>query len=88
MAAAAGFGFLLTGFVVAMGSAHNASAYSSDEILLLANAAEQRGQYETAIERLQELEGRIDAPAEHAAIAKRIAALRGAQTGAALGQAR
>ena len=57
-ASAAGL-FLVSGFVVGLSSVEPAERYSNDEILLLANDAEQRGRFDLAIERLEELNRRV-----------------------------
>lgn len=81
--AALGFGgaFIATGFVVAMGSAEREPRYSSDEILMLADAAEQAGQYETAIDRLEELDGRLSNVEASERIRSRIQKIRNWQAG-------
>lgn len=64
--------FIVTGFFVAVGSIERAPRYSADEILLLANAAEQAGQYEIAIDRLEELDDRLSSGEGSERIQKRI----------------
>ncbi len=79
-----GAAFLIAGFAVAVGSSPNVgSRYSTDEILLLANAAERRGQYETALDRLAELESRMPTSGARAAIKQRIERVQAAQSRAA-----
>lgn len=85
LAGSTGTIFLIAGAAVAIGSSPNAGgAYSADEILLLANAAEQRGQYETALERLAELEVRLEAEGAQEAIRQRINRVQAAQSRAAI----
>lgn len=76
MTAIFGAGFVMTGFVVMAGSSPGASRYSSDEILLLANSAEQKGQYETAIERLGEFKQGLPDEKAQQLVEERIDALR------------
>jgi len=80
-AAAAAVLFCLAGFFVAVGSSKDVYNYSADEVLLLANDAERRGQYETAIDRFQELKGRLNAQGARDSIQKRIDRLQAAQAG-------
>ncbi len=87
MAAAAAFGtgviFLIAGAVVAAGAGDRVPQYSTDEVLILANSAEQSRQFETAIDRLKELEQRLDSPEAREAIRVRIKKLKAMQAGIA-----
>jgi len=76
--------FLVSGFAISLGTISRPDQYSTDEILLLANSAEQRGQYETAIDRLEQLRGRLNAQAAQDVIQKRIDRLQAAQSGIGL----
>lgn len=76
--------FCLSGVAIGIGSSRHVYNYSTDELLLLANDAERRGQYETAIDRLQELEGRLNGQAAQDNVAKRINRLQTAQSGSLL----
>lgn len=73
--------FLVTGFAVALGSGDRVPRYSTDEILLLADSAEQAGQFQTAIDRLQELEARLDSAEAQTKVQRRIDRLQGMQAG-------
>lgn len=75
--------FLVVGLFVALGSVDRDPVYSTDEILLLANSAEKSGQYQTAIDRLEELQQRLDSTEARNAVGARIDKLQAAQAGAA-----
>lgn len=47
--------FLLTGLVIGLGSIERAPSLTKDEIIILVNAAENRGDFETAIGHLEQL---------------------------------
>lgn len=78
----AGVLFFLTGFAVAVGSQRETYSYSTDEVLQLAQSAEQRGQYEIAITRLKEARDRVDSAPGRLALERRIAKLQAIQSGA------
>lgn len=80
-AGAAAILFCLSGLGIGLSSAKGVYNYSADEILLLANDAERRGQYETAIDRLRELKSRLNAQAAQDNVQKRIDRLEAAQSG-------
>lgn len=73
--------FVVSGIAISLGTISRPDQYSADEILLLANSAEQRGQYETAIDRLEEFRSRLKAQAAQEQITKRIDRLQAAQSG-------
>lgn len=76
-----GGAFLVTGLFVAGGSTETRYEYSTDEVLMLANAAEQAGQYEIAIDRLEELDKRLNDVDGSERVRKRIKKIRGWQAG-------
>lgn len=81
VAAAFGAVFIAAGLFVGVGSAEREPRYSADEILILANAAEQAGQYETAIDRLEELDARLPGEDASERVQKRIRKIRERQAG-------
>lgn len=81
----AGVLFLITGFAIALGSQAPVYNYSTDEILQLAQSAEQRGQYEIAITRLEEAHRRLESTPGRLALKRRIARLQAIQSGAPAG---
>jgi hypothetical protein len=87
MAAAMALGaaglFLLSGFAVALGSADRAPDFSTDEILLLADSAENSGQVQTAIDRLEELKQRLNNTEARTKVQRRIDKLQASQAGQA-----
>jgi hypothetical protein len=80
-ALAFGGAFLVSGFFVAMGSIERAKIYSADEILLLAATAEEKGQYEVALERYDELQSRLHDDKGIERIERRIERIRELQAG-------
>lgn len=68
--------FILSGFFVAIGSQEPEPIYSEEEILILANDAEQKGRYELAIKRLAEMQTRTRDDEAHRRLADRIAILK------------
>lgn len=74
--------FLVTGMVVGAGTIEPSPQYSTDEILVLADTAEQRGQFETAIDRLEELKDRLRSKPAADEVQKRIDRLEAARSGA------
>ncbi|PQM26636.1 hypothetical protein CVO77_16640 [Sphingopyxis lindanitolerans] len=76
-----GGAFLATGLFVAAGSADPHYSYSTDEVLMLANAAEQAGQYEIAIDRLEELDRRLTSADASERLQKRVQKIRDLQAG-------
>lgn len=87
LAGCCGLAFTATGFMVALGSmggdgpVRRVFSYSTDEVLLLANAAERNGQYEMAIQRLEELQERLDGAAARKQLQERIKRLQSLQGG-------
>ena len=79
IAGCAGGIFLLSGFAVGLGASTSHSRYSTDEILLLANEAERKGQYDTALDRLKELQLMVEATSSQEAIQRRIDRIQAAQ---------
>lgn len=73
--------FVLTGIAIGLGSQREVYTYSTDEVLQLASSAEQRGQYELAITRLEEARDRVEGAPARYALQQRIAKLRAVQSG-------
>ncbi len=79
LALATGTVFLFSGLAIGMGSIGPHPVYSTDEIMLLAKSAEARGQYETAIDRLEEVLSRVNEDSAKQGLAERIKRLQIAQ---------
>ena len=81
LAAATGIIFCISGLAIGLGSAERLEQYSTDEILVLADFAERNGQYETATDRLEELNRRVKNTTARESIKKRINRLEALQAG-------
>ena len=77
-----GFIFCLSGFAIGMGAMEREEQYSTDELLILADFAQQHHQYEIAIDRLKQLDRRIANQATSEKIKNRISKIEATQAGA------
>lgn len=73
--------FCITGLGFGLAGARSPESYSTDEIMALADRAQQSGQYEVALTRLEEVRSRMKSDAAATAIQKRIESISLLQAG-------
>lgn len=76
-----GAAFLLTGIAYGFAGRDPTPSYSFEEVAALAERAERIGDYETALQRLRELEDRVETDQARDAISQRVASVQSKQIG-------